>query len=361
MPPPTNIIFNGTFDLQGAGWTGTDIETTYTENSYFGNRSTNRVAEIDGNAGQTTQMRQTITITEGLTTELTFQAALRSSNVSPGVDGFVVDIVDSAGLVIATRTILPPVGPPYVSYSVPVTFPAAGNYTVRFTEIGNNNSYGAIVDNVSLLVCFAGQTLIDTPTGDRPARDIRAGDLVSTERGPLPVRWVGRRQVSAAELAANDRLRPVRICSGALGLGLPRADLLVSRQHRMLISSPVCRRMFGQTDILVSALKLTALPGIHIDETVAGVDYVHLLFDRHEVVFAEGAPSESLLLQDEALAALSPEALEEIRLMFPETGEGRSAGPEARLIPKGSRQSRLADRLAQNRRPALEAFRRLHA
>lgn len=361
MPPQTNVIFNGTFDLRGSGWSGTDTETTYTEASYFGNRSTNRVAEIDGNARQRTEMRQTVAISDEMTTNLTFQAALRNTVATPGVDGFTVDILDSTGKVIATATILPPVGPPYVTYSIPVTFPAAGDYTVRFTEVGNNDSYGAIVDNVSMLVCFAGQTLIDTPAGVSAARDIRIGDLVSTERGPMPVRWVGRRRVAAAEMAVNDRLRPVRITAGALGQGLPHADLWVSRQHRMLVSSPVCQRMFGQSDILVSALKLTALPGIHIDTSVPEIDYVHLLFDQHEVVFAEGAPSESLLLQTEALAALAPEAVEELRLLFPEMGEGRGPGPVARLIPKGGQQARLAERMAQNDRPVLETFRRLHA
>jgi hypothetical protein len=356
MPPPTNIIFNGTFDLQGAGWTGTDIEASFTENAYFRNGSTNRVAEIDGSAGRTTQMQQSIKIPHKLATELTFEAALRSSNVAPGVDGFIIDIVDSKGAVIAKKTILPPIGPPYVAYSVPVTFPEAGTYTVRFTEIGDNNSYGAIVDNVSMLVCFAGGTLIDTPKGERRAREIRAGDLVTTERGPMPVRWVGRRRIGAAELAANDRFRPVRISAGALGQGLPRADLWVSRQHRMLVSSPICKRMFGQPEVLVSALKLTALPGIWIDETVAEIDYTHLLFDRHEVVFAEGAPSESLLLHSEAMAALSPEAIEEIRLLFPELDESGTPCPDARPIPKGSQQTRLAGRMAQNARPALETF-----
>ncbi len=358
MPAPTNIIVNGSFNGKGLGWSGTDTETTFTEGAYFGNGSTNRVAEIDGNTGRTTVMRQTVAISGPQTTELTFDAALRSTNVSPGVDGFRVDVTDSTGAAIATITILPPVGPPYVTYTLPVSFPAAGNYTISFTELGNDNSYGAIVDNIAMLVCFAGPTLIETALGQRPAIDIQVGDMVVTERGPMPVRWVGHRRVTAAQMAANDKYRPVKICAGALGQGLPRADLWVSRQHRMLVSSPICERMFGQTDILVSALKLTALPGIHIDDQIAQITYVHLLFDQHEVVFAEGAPSESLLLQAEAVAALSPEALNEIRLMFPDLGDGLDSMADSKLIPKGCQQARLADRMVRNDRPPLEAFRR---
>ncbi len=356
MPPPTNIIQNGTFDLQGMFWTGTDIETTFFESSYFGSNNTNRVAEIDGNAGQTTQMRQSFTITEPIQTELTFIAALRTQNTVIGQDGFTVDIVNSTGTVIASLIVRPPVRGVYETYTLPVNFTTAGTYTLRFTELGPDNSFGAIVDNISMLVCFAGQTLIDTPTGPVPARAIKAGDLVTTEQGPKPVRWVGRRHVTAEDMASNEKLRPVKISAGALGQGLPRADLWVSRQHRMLVSSPICQRMFGETDILVSALKLTALPGIHIDVYIAQVDYIHLLFDQHEVVFAEGAPSESLLLQSEAMNALSPEAVEEIRLLFPELSQGPRQ--DAHLIPKGHQQTRLADRMAQNDRLPLETFRR---
>jgi Hint domain len=360
MPPPFNIILNGTFDQQGANWGGTDIETTYFENSYFGTNNTNRVAEIDGNRGQITRMTQSFTIDAPIQTELTFIAALRTQNVTPGQDGFTVEILNSDGIAIASLIVLPSVAT-YQQYTLPVDFEVAGTYTLRFTELGPDNSFGAIVDNISMLVCFAGPTLIETPTGRVPASRIRAGDLVVTERGPMPVRWVGRRRVTASEMAANDKLRPVKITAGALGQGLPLADLRVSRQHRMLVSSPICQRMFGQTDILVSALKLTALPGIHIDEEVEEIDYIHLLFDQHEVIFAEGAPSESLLLQAEALAALTPEAREEIALLFPDLAENATLAPDAKLIPKGHQQARLADRMVRNDRAPLEAFRRQSA
>lgn len=356
MPPQTNIIVNGTFDQQSVGWTGTDIETTYTETAYLGNGSTNRVAELDGRVGQTTAMVQTISIAGPITTELTFDATLRTQNVTVGSDGFKVEIRDATGTVIAEMTVLPPTIGTYATYTLPVEFPAQGTYTIHFIERGPDNSYGAIIDNIEMMVCFAGQTLIDTPEGPRPAIDIRVGDLVVTERGPLPVRWVGRRGVTAAQMAGDDKYRPVKISAGALGQGLPRADLWVSRQHRMLISSPVCRRMFGHGETLVAAVRLTALPGIYIDQEITRIDYVHLLFDQHEVIFAEGAPSESLLLHNEALAALTPEARDELRLMFPDRFTAAGMVQNAKLIPKGRQQARLADRLSRNGRSALESF-----
>ena len=54
--------------------------------------------------------------------------------------------------------------------------------------------------------------------------------------------------------------------------------------------------MFGQANVLVAAHRLTLMSGIYVDQTVRTIDYVHVLFDEHEIIFAEGAPSESLLL-----------------------------------------------------------------
>lgn len=79
---------------------------------------------------------------------------------------------------------------------------------------------------------------------------------------------------------------------------------MVSRQHRMLVRSKVAERMFGRPDALVSAIKLTALPGIYVDDQVEEVEYFHILFDQHEIVWAEGAPSESMFAGPEALKSI---------------------------------------------------------
>ena len=54
---------------------------------------------------------------------------------------------------------------------------------------------------------------------------------------------------------------------------MPSRDLVVSRQHRVLVDSPIAWRMFGQARIFVPAIKLVDLPGIHVDPPQADVLY----------------------------------------------------------------------------------------
>lgn len=352
--PPTSVILNGTFDNGRSNWTGSDLETNHTENAYLGNGSSNRVAEMDGRSGRTTVMEQTFTLDDPHQGQLSLDTALRTaSNPQAGNEGFTVEVLDSNGVVIASMTVLPTTNS-FTTVTMQVDFPAAGDYTLRFTEVGLDDSLGAIVDNISLLVCFCHGTLIETEFGERPIESLRAGDRVLTRSGLKPLRWVGQRHLSAVELEMNPKLRPVRISEGAMGNGLPRRDLFVSRQHRMQTSSAVAQRMFGTPEVLISAIKLTELPGIDIDRNADQVVYFHLLFDAHEIVFANGAPSESLLLTDTALASVTPQARQEIRQAFPELPGQDNALPQ-HVIPKNRKQKRLIDRLRKNHKPVLEA------
>ncbi len=83
--------------------------------------------------------------------------------------------------------------------------------------------------------CLAAGTLIDTPAGRRRIETLRAGDLVHTPDGPLPVIWTGGRRIGAEELRRHPSLKPVLVRRGALGNDRP---LAVSRQHAMLLAGP---------------------------------------------------------------------------------------------------------------------------
>ncbi|NOE35750.1 Hint domain-containing protein [Ruegeria sp. HKCCD7318] len=208
------------------------------------------------------------------------------------------------------------------------------------------------VDESSLVPCFTGSTLISTTTGPERVEQITLSDLVLTrQHGPQPVRWIGRRRVAESELHANPKLYPVRILAGSLGNGFPQRDLLISRQHRMLVRSSIAERMFGVPEVLVPAIKLTSLPGVYVDKTVQEVEYFHLLFDRHEIIFAEGAPSESLFTGAEALKAISAEAREEIFVLFPELKQTDVLPEPAGFIPTGKQQRKLIDRHVKNEKP----------
>lgn len=199
-----------------------------------------------------------------------------------------------------------------------------------------------------LPICFTSGTLIATPGGEVAVERIVPGDLVLTrDHGPQPVRWIGCRHLTAAELRDQPRFVPVRIARGALGQGLPRRDLVVSPQHRILLTGPAARRIGGAREILVAAKHLCGLPGIAAASSPDGIDYLHLLFDRHEIVFAEGAATESLHTGPMALAALSPAARAEIYTLFPELAWGEQR-PMARPVPPG----RAARRFVRHGRQA---------
>lgn len=197
----------------------------------------------------------------------------------------------------------------------------------------------------SNVVCFVAGVRIHTPDGPVAIEDLQVGDMVTTmDGGPRPIRWIGRRTFGAIELAANPKLRPIILFAGSLGHNLPETDMAVSRQHRMLVHSPIAQRMFGRQQVLVPAIKLTKIPGVCIDETTEAVEYFHLLLDQHEIIYSEGAPTESLFTGLHALKSLSYDAREEIATIFPEIAKRDHAPKPARYIPDGKKQKRLIER-----------------
>ncbi len=206
-----------------------------------------------------------------------------------------------------------------------------------------------------LILCLTTGTMVETEAGPRLIDDLVEGDPLLSVDGTHPrLRRIFRRVVTAAEMAANPALCPVRIVAGALGANLPRRDLLVSRQHRMLVQSPIAARMFGDAEVLVAAHKLTPLPGIYVDQTLAKVEYVHLLFDKHQVIYAEGAPTESLYPGAEAHRALPVAARHELEILFPELVDPEGVPRSARWIPPGARQRQLVARHLKNSKPLLQ-------
>lgn len=207
----------------------------------------------------------------------------------------------------------------------------------------------------STVTCFTKGAMVETGKGVVAIEQLRLGDAVQTlEHGAQAIRWMGRRRFDKADFDRNPKLRPVRILAGALGQGLPERDLLVSAQHRVMICSKIADRMFGNREVLVAAIKLTALPGIFVDDEVEEVEYFHLLLDDHEILLVEGTPTESLLVGPGAVAALGANAVEEIKTIFPDLSLESFHPSTACYVPSPKMQKRLVARHALNQKPCLE-------
>lgn len=177
-------------------------------------------------------------------------------------------------------------------------------------------------NDIYVVLCFARGTLIETPGGPRFVETLKEGDLVVTQDdGPQPVIWAGSdRQAGVGPNA------PVRIRAGALG---NLRDLVVSQNHRMLFSGPRAELMFGQSEVLVAAKHLVDGRDIFIEECPV-VHYYHLLFERHQIIFAEGCPAESLHLGSQALKTVGSEERDEIIARFPDLAQRPDAGALSR-------------------------------
>lgn len=133
--------------------------------------------------------------------------------------------------------------------------------------------------------CFTPGTMVKTEHGLRPIETLAVGDLVYTrDNGLQPLRWIGR-----SRFEATGSFAPVLIRKGALG---NRADMMVSQQHRILITDWRAQIFLGAEEVLAAAKELVNGKDIVIVEG-GDVEYMHLLFDQHEIITASGLHSES--------------------------------------------------------------------
>lgn len=189
------------------------------------------------------------------------------------------------------------------------------NFTYTVTN-GQNTDTGFV--NVSAIPCFVAGTLIATPDGDRRVEALTPGDLVLTrDDGPCPVRWAGSRRV-----AAVGDLAPIHIRANTFGR---HRDLLVSPEHRVLIRDSLAELLFGDDEVLVAAKEL--LNDHSVRRRPGGeVTYVHLMFDRHQVIYSEGLPSESFLPGPQTTDIFEQPVIDEICRIFPDLDPQTGAG-----------------------------------
>lgn len=211
-------------------------------------------------------------------------------------------LLTDTGMILATAT--QSVGSNSLSYTVQ---DAAGNTDVAFVTL------------ITTAPCFTAGTLIDTPDGKVAIEALKPGDEVLTcDNGVQQVRWIGQ-----TERRAMGDDAPVVFDRNACGT---HDALELSPNHRVLVSSPLAELYFASHQVLVKAKDLVNGRTIRRRRDGAPVHYVHLLFDRHEIIHGNGLASESYHPGEQTLRSFDAETGAELQRLFPELLE---TGPEA--------------------------------
>lgn len=173
-----------------------------------------------------------------------------------------------------------------------------------------------------MCVSFARGTMITLATGAQAAIETLApGDKILTrDHGPQPLRYLGR-----ASLRAHGAFAPVVILAGTLGNS---GDLIVSQHHRMFLYQRKRIPGLPTSELLVQAKHLVDGENVFIREGGA-VEYFSLVFDRHEIIYAEGIPAESLMVNDATVSRLPPDIAAEVKARFPGLAQVQHFGTEA--------------------------------
>ncbi|MEL6681187.1 MAG: Hint domain-containing protein [Pseudomonadota bacterium] len=219
---------------------------------------------------------------------------------------------------------------------------------------GNFDLFDIGIDSEDFrVVCFAEGTDITTPTGLVKIENLKPGTLVKNVDGHIKkVIATNCRTFTPLQLVRETRLLPIRIAAGALGPGVPSRDLLVSRQHRVLVASRVARRLFGEAEVLIPAIRLVGLPGIDVDRSFEPLTYYHILLEDHDVVVANGAPAETLFVGPIAAQALEDE-MPEVTLVSADTKYMTAMRP-SRPFPDAKQSKKIVAAHIRHGRPLLE-------
>lgn len=160
-------------------------------------------------------------------------------------------------------------------------------------------------DPSPIIICFAKGTVIETDCGGRAIETLSVGDLVRTvDAGCVPVKWLGQTDVEASEMRRWDSLMPVRVKQNAFGPGCPRKDVVLSPNHRVLVTGSRAELYFGESEVLVPVKALIDGKNVRNDLECSRVSYFHLLLEGHHIVDTCGLLSESLYLGDQSMRAI---------------------------------------------------------
>ena len=197
---------------------------------------------------------------------------------------------------------------------------------------------GTVVNfaNIENIICFVPGTMIATHAGLRKIEDLKVGDPVMTQdNGIQKIGWIGKTTVSAQKNFA-----PVHFAKSVF----PGAtdDLIVSPQHRMLVKGYRAELLFGQSEVLMPAIHM--IDGKDVTRLYQeDVTYIHIMFEQHEIIFANGIPTESFHPGAFGVDTLADQAREELFTLFPELrSDLNQYGSTARMALKAREAKVLA-------------------
>lgn len=192
----------------------------------------------------------------------------------------------------------------------------------EYTLVAIEPAPEAVVLADLLCASFARGTRITLGDGrQHPIEALVAGDMVLTrDHGRQPVRWLGR-----ATLRAVGAFAPVVIARGTFGNA---DDLVISQHHRVFLYQRQRLPGLETSELLVQAKHL--VDGEAVWQREGGfVDYFSLVFDHHEIIYAEGIPVESLMVNEATVTRLPPALAVEVQARFPGLRQVQHFGTEA--------------------------------
>lgn len=257
-------------------WCYYNVSTVIATGDQFWNKQTESVNSFNSGSlpasfSETTAVNNSLDPGESVDPDYSAQNATYLGTVTIGGRTFVV-FEDEFGQLLGS----PEAGLAYTD------FPAAIDYPDGTVTPDPNDGLAAN----STIICFLSGTLIETPAGARAVEALAIGDLVVAADGrSVPVKWIGRQTLNKFRHGAHRQ--PVRIRAGALGDGIPHADLTVTADHGMVMDGFVIN-----ASALVNGTTIDWVPSAELPDNFT---VYHIETDAHDVILANGAPSETYI------------------------------------------------------------------
>ena len=142
--------------------------------------------------------------------------------------------------------------------------------------------------------CMLKGTAVATANGHRKVEELAIGDLMPTMYGGMrPIQWIGRSVIKKRNPAKPwpRSSQPIHIVASAIRPGTPHRDLYLSPEHALLVEG-----VLVSAGSLVNDVTIQRFEASGYDE----LEYFHVKVEGHDVIYAEGAPVETLLKADES-------------------------------------------------------------